>query len=756
MLRLTLFIMAMALCATNISAQNKDDARYRKISERIRKDVWAWDRPEFKQTDIPEKYKNVSRVTLARHTELVADSKTKLVYYGFGFGTSKEQNITEIVREMVKVNDKSAVDEFSELSFTRFERRSGFVGNSKSITYVGVRVIKADKSIKEVDADDMVLTKDARSEKKAKLAISNLEPGDIIDYFIATEQQMSDNYSDKPYNLFLFDDAPVLHFSFHGQLGKKYVVDYRSYNGAPDLDVTKNDDKEVIIDVVKKDMAPIESTLWVAPALQLPLIRMSISLGLRGPMGKFMGAKKPGEVTRNVDAEKIVKSLAETYSQRFYSNYFMKAGRLQWEQIIKDAKRRAKAMNINYKKMTDEDKALLLFYTTRFNKMLGFKLYRMQESIQAGDYLYDGLAFPLNCILKLADVDAGIVTAAPRTGFRMQEIMLESDLHSAAFLEESKKILFLKTIYDHPFEIPEGMDGVSDTRTIRFKNKTMVLSGSAMNKFAHVDQGFAIPVVKAPANSHLDELTISVNPDDTRLQVKRRAIAKGQYKYDLQRRLILYEDYYESERKSMGEKLSLLEELRNNKKTRKHVEEVKSAFAEARKKQKDAFIDQANAWFEQDVTELRNYKVENMGVRHTHPDLIYSSEFLLDGLLKRAGNNLILEIGKIQGEPLSVRDQQRKRVQDIHMAYPRSIGYDIRIKIPDGYSVEGLDALKTAVENETGYFKTDASVNGQVITITIKKSYLHSFEPAANWEKMLAFIDASNEFTNAKILFRKN
>ena len=70
--------------------------------------------------------------------------------------------------------------------------------------------------------------------------------------------------------------------------------------------------------------------------------------------------------------------------------------------------------------------------------------------------------------------------------------------------------------------------------------------------------------------------------------------------------------------------------------------------------------------------------------------------------------------------------------------------------------MEGLDALKKSVENETGYFKTDASINGQIITITIKKSYLHGFEPAANWDKMLAFIDASNEFTNAKLLLKKN
>ena len=72
------------------------------------------------------------------------------------------------------------------------------------------------------------------------MAISDLEPGDIIDYFIATEQQLTDDFEKKPYTLLLFDDAPIMSFSFHSQLGKKYNVQYRSYNGAPNLKFDPN------------------------------------------------------------------------------------------------------------------------------------------------------------------------------------------------------------------------------------------------------------------------------------------------------------------------------------------------------------------------------------------------------------------------------------------------------------------------------------------------------------------------------------
>lgn len=750
-------VLMLALQTMIVVAQSKEDEKYRKASEKIRKEVWDWNRPEFKQTEVPEKYANASRITIAHHTELIADSRSKLAHTGLlGFTSKKELTITEIVREMVKVNDKSAVDFFSELSFTRFERKSGFVRGGKSTSFVGVRIIKPNKTVKEVDADEMVLTKDAKNEKKAKLAISDLEPGDIIDYFVATELELVNDYDAKAYNVLLFDDVPVMHYSFHGQLGKKYAIDYRSYNGAPDLSVTKNSDKEVIIDVEKKDMAPFESSLWVAPALQLPLIRMNISLGYRGPQAKFMGTSKPGEVSKNLDTEEVVNSLSNNLSQRFYASYITPQGYAEWSELVSDAKKKAKAMGLNYKAMSQDEQAAHLFYTTRFSRLLSFNINKMEESINAGDYTYNGLAMAFSNILKAGDVDGGVVAASSRTGFRMKEILDEDDLETAAYIESSKKILYLSSIYDHPFDVPSILQGVRDTRAITFRKRAMVMSANALNKFASSHPGFAIPASKAPANSHLEELHITVNPGDTKLSVKRKSIVKGLYKYDLQRQLILYEDYYESERILLGEENSLIETLEDNKKTKNYVAEVKNAFAEARKKQKDSFIEEAKSKFEQDVTDMTKFKVVNMGVRHTSPDFIYSSEFSLDGLIKKAGNNLIFEIGKIQGEPLSIRDEQRTRKIDVYMPFPRSIGYDLRIQIPEGYSVEGIDALKINVENETGYFKTDASVNGQVLTVTIKKSYLHGYEPAANWDKMLAFIDASNDFTNAKLLFKKN
>ena len=55
----------------------------------MRKQVWAWDKPQFRVKDIPQQYANASKVVIAHHTELTADSKSKIAFYGLTFGRKK-------------------------------------------------------------------------------------------------------------------------------------------------------------------------------------------------------------------------------------------------------------------------------------------------------------------------------------------------------------------------------------------------------------------------------------------------------------------------------------------------------------------------------------------------------------------------------------------------------------------------------------------------------------------------------------------
>ena len=69
----------------------------------------------------------------------------------------------------------------------------------------------------------------------------------------------------------------------------------------------------------------------------------------------------------------------------------------------------------------------------------------------------------------------------------------------------------------------------------------------------------------------------------------RSTTLKGLNKVDAQRQLILYEDFYEEERKAFSDEKTLIESLEDDKKSKKYVDEVKNAFTEARKKKRCIF-----------------------------------------------------------------------------------------------------------------------------------------------------------------------
>ena len=753
------FVLSIAVifsaAINTASAQSKDAEKYRKESEQMRKTIWAWDKPQFKVKDVPQQYSNSSKIIIAHHTELTADSKSKFAFYGLGFGPKKEQTLTEVVREMVKVNDKNAVTDYSELSFTQFEKTSGFYTSDKTTSYVGVRVLKANGSIKEINADDIVLTKDGAAEKKAKVAIPDLQPGDILDYFIATEQNLTNDMSNKPYRVLLFDDAPILSLSFHAQLGKKYAIEYRSYNGAPELQVSKNDDKDIIVDVDKANIPPFETSLWVAPDMQLPFIRMNISLGYKGFGSKWMDTKKPGEVAKNTDSDEFIDDKASSLSSSYHSGYWMKAAKAEYDEIESDAKKKSKQTGVSFKELSDEEKAAQLFYTLRYTKLLNFDINQLSKKINIGYNTYNGLAFPLFCTLKAAGLEPAILVTNDRTGLRLAEVMSANDLTETTYLTGVNKFVNINTVYDLPYTIPAEIEGLTNNKSFTFDHPGAVMGIKKMMGLTNIAEGPKVPTSSADKNAHIENLKLSLTADKNNLAVRRSTTLKGYYKIDEQKNLILYEDFFEVERKAFSEEKSLLEELEDGKKSKKYVDEVKSAFAEARKKQKEAFVKEAKNWFEQEVTDLKDNKTDNLGVRHTAPDFVYSSNFSLGGLVKKAGNNIIVEIGKIQGQPLVVKEEQRKRDIDIYMPYARSIEYNIEIEIPEGYTAEGIAALNKKVENEAGFFKAETIATDKIVTIKIKKHYLHNFEPAKNWDKIIAFTDASSEWVNAKLLLKK-
>src|SRR5690606_30061489 len=133
---------------------------------------------DFAVTTIPDKWKNQSAVIIAK-SNLLSYRKAVLL---------SALNHNQYYHNRIMLLDKSAVEEYAQFSLPG--SRVGGVG-TKYLTYAGFKIIKPDGREMEVSLNDLVKEEqkfNSSTFERYKLAIPNLEIGDILDYYMAEEE----------------------------------------------------------------------------------------------------------------------------------------------------------------------------------------------------------------------------------------------------------------------------------------------------------------------------------------------------------------------------------------------------------------------------------------------------------------------------------------------------------------------------------------------------------------------------------------
>jgi len=187
---------------------------------------------EFKVSTIPDKWKNESAVIIAQKEE-----------YLFTRATSRSSmytvNIQEYKHKRIKLQDKNALEKFSTFFYVT-------MGKDGMAEY---KVIKANG--KEINVD-MKTAIEEESEipaiyrpiyfklavKKMKIAIPDLEVGDIIDYTVKSTiawdmKQFGVEFT--PFIFSLSNSYPTMHQVYRFTMANGMKVRYRAYNGAPNI-----------------------------------------------------------------------------------------------------------------------------------------------------------------------------------------------------------------------------------------------------------------------------------------------------------------------------------------------------------------------------------------------------------------------------------------------------------------------------------------------------------------------------------------
>ena len=190
-----------------------------------------------------------------------------------------------IYHERVKINDKTALESFSTLEYQKILNRTTSSGFAKYLdvnnTFIGAKVIKAGGKEVMVNTDEEVLTKNESKDKQGKLAIPDLQVGDILDYYICREdiadKDEGNSYKDNDNLLFLVDEYPMLYYSIDFQFNKKINIKTIYANGAPHFDKTGNEDGDQLYTLKLHDLPKYQSQLWISALRQYPYIEVGSS-----------------------------------------------------------------------------------------------------------------------------------------------------------------------------------------------------------------------------------------------------------------------------------------------------------------------------------------------------------------------------------------------------------------------------------------------------------------------------------------------
>lgn len=729
---LSVVLIISVFVSNQLNAQLKDDD-YRKQADEVRSYVWGLKIKAFDERNIPAEYSKYSKVIIAKHEEITGLAKSKLKSISL-FGPQMKKNLTytHTTRELVKINDAAALEDFSEISFQKFAQQY----KNKLTTFLGVRIIKPDGTVKEINPDEIILTDNTDKNKKGKLAVSDLQIGDIIDYFIQTIEFYDDGGSLDYENFVFADENPIMHYSVHVESNKKLAVVYRPMNGAPDFKLSHNEDEDNIMDAEQNNIPPFPTNLWMSPYRQIPLLRFHMMLG--------NSVHKPGEIYKNPEADEVV----ETFNTVIKSYVTTARGGLGY--YDKPIKKAAEAYLDQNGGGELRDNPVAIYYAARHQLLMSFSKDDVSVVSNRRNYFSPDAVTFLSMLEELFaefHINSQFVLLPSKYGPKFGDIMNLGDLQPA-LMTDNGQMFTCESIFDAPNVLPyylEGQQGVTIDYHFSFRQAKSD-KGSYSTKYSPATQ-----------NQHTEDLVFTFDPSNPqKIKVDRKATLTGLLRLDFQQKLLLYEDLYEYERTYLGQKDSFNEILQDSKKGRKIIEEYQHAFDEARKEWKENCKDEINEQFDVKPEELISVKIDQPGIFDNKKAMIFTEQFTVNAWVKKAGNNYILDAGKMIGEQLKIKPEQRDRKVDVYMPHARTFQYNVSIPVPQGYTAEGLDKLNTSIDNATGSFITIAKLDGTNIKLTITKVYKNAFEKAAQWPDLLKMLDAASSYEELKIMFRKS
>lgn len=710
------FLLASSL---NSFSQNKGEI----------KDFFWGKTDEFKSSyTIPEKWKNESAVIISKFEFFD--------YHKFGMNVT----YTSAIRKRIKLLDAAAVKEFSEFSFNdKFYSTKGFsykVGSNS----IGIKIVKPGGIEILIDTDKESKTMD----KEKKIAISNLEIGDILDYYYYYSIEPFKSAFElgfEPVETTLGDVYPIMDMKLKFQTENDFFVNFNTYNGAPDLkEIPTSNSGERKYELVAKDLEKNDFPRWFYPLVELPCYKFQVFFARSGTFearAEAFLSEKESLIKKTVSKEDVF---------NYYNDKFMPNGDLgQINNFVK-----GKTFS------SDEEEVREVYYFTRHEY---FTQYIEASVIKDANIFYPYVLYKnpiflgtqvafinhFMAYLKKKDIGYDIIVGTNRFNGPIEDLLIQKNL-TVLLRVNTPNPIYLE--YFTPFT---GADQFNHN----LENTAAFALEVSRGRKVIDTKSITLPSSTVKDNVSKIVSNVSLSEDLSSLKVNRVSSYFGHFKESQQSDKLYFYDYVNEDYEKYGTE-PVLDKVRNKKKQEQYRNEFNAIINKSKEKQKESL--------KKDVTDEFGFEIEdhqltfnNTGRFGKNVPLVYTEDFTIkNNLIKKAGANYIIEIGKMITSQVEIEKKEKDRTNNIYLAFPKSYENEIVFEIPNGYSISGLDKLNKKVENETGEFISTAEVVDNKLTIKTTKQYKNYFEPNSNWNKMIAFLDAAYQFTQEKILLKKN
>ena len=710
-IRVVFSILLVQLLTLSVNADEKAD--YLKLAQKVRQEVWSSTPADFQKRTVPDRYKNASAVILSYYRELSTDYYRKATAdLVLNLRLTRQIDCTDMERMLIQINDKKALKDYSEFTFKTKSRKWTWGYHHKTQTVLGIRVIKKNGNVQEVSLDDYVDVKEGKNDKdlSQKIAVPGLEVGDCIDVFsldqIDTQEQQLD-----PFYFVLRQDEPVLYTKVHCVLDQSLATVYRTMNGAPDFTQTTDKDKNAVLDMVMDKPMDAESSIWYNPLEQSPFIEMYIT-PTKSKVAVVEKAMRQKGVRGNPDVTPILqddwKLLKSNVSKGGYSPAGLPS---TYKSVFKSAKKEG---------MSAEEKA---------DRIYSFEYISWGSSQRAFNT-------GANFLRKLGvELEMGITT--PFGALPVDKLI---NYNSTSWFFRLKGT----NLYYFPGTYPK----VASEIPYIYQGRKAYMQDS--------EEQITIPVSQAEDNKSVTDMVVKL--DGTKLDISRKVTYSGEQKMYGQS-LVSPDNtlFGSSQLEAYWRYLKYDDKDPYSCYTKKETAELKGAFNEFRKNAIDPFKAEISSYHDGDPVQVGGYGVDCVGIRRDSSNFVYHVDYVMDGMVKRAGNNYLLSVGKLIGSSLKLEGKDRERIDDVWRKMAFVDEWNIEIPLPQGYKVsaEALKKIETSVVNECGEFTVRATAGNESVKVYVRKCFAHRVEPVSNWSKLLALVDACSAFADKQMVIAK-